>query len=527
MFNALFGKKNKKPSAAIRTKEQQTQLLLKEYARVFKVFREHPFITIQEVAGVPPEKYRVLFRIDGLVQTGKSIESKSDHVVEITLPHDYPDSPPLAVMPQPAYHPNISSASIDMGEVWAESRTLADGIVGIGKMIAFQRYNLDKPVNSEAAQWAMRNKSLLPLFAAKLDYNEPEPAPESDSADVNQATARIVDEGQTKVISESDETENITMSLPEIKKPQVKTSVLQAASQPQPKTVRIETPVFEKIAPEPKPIEPEPAVASSAQPIAKEASVKTATRTAAPIISGGKTASIKPPSASGSYCPSCGAQNAATANFCVRCGIKLTLKSSNRMAKLFSIIGIIAVPVIILETGFIIVVVHKKEPQVIAQPQSSVVSPSTSAPKALQQQQSAPAPEAVQQPEASPVNTEAKREAVPVEKAAPAPPPASKTAAVEVSPAEAADHSAAIKTQPHKKKVSAKEKKEFDEDAAVLTSKDASKQATADNLKLGKLYLGIGSADDAIQRFSEVLAVDPTNAEAREGLAKAKKLKVP
>jgi tetratricopeptide (TPR) repeat protein len=47
-----------------------------------------------------------------------------------------------------------------------------------------------------------------------------------------------------------------------------------------------------------------------------------------------------------------------------------------------------------------------------------------------------------------------------------------------------------------------------------------------DNLKLGKLYLGIGSYDDAIKRFNEVLSADPSNKEAKEGIEKAKKMKV-
>jgi Tfp pilus assembly protein PilF len=53
----------------------------------------------------------------------------------------------------------------------------------------------------------------------------------------------------------------------------------------------------------------------------------------------------------------------------------------------------------------------------------------------------------------------------------------------------------------------------------------ANQSAVNDNLKLARLYMGIGSYDDAISRFREVVKVDPYNQEAIQGLLQAKKMK--
>jgi cytochrome c-type biogenesis protein CcmH/NrfG len=45
------------------------------------------------------------------------------------------------------------------------------------------------------------------------------------------------------------------------------------------------------------------------------------------------------------------------------------------------------------------------------------------------------------------------------------------------------------------------------------------------SLKLAKLYMGIGSYDDAIAQYLDVLMLDPANQEARDGLVKARETK--
>jgi len=543
-LNGLFAKKGKKHSVAPRTKEERAQLLLKEYARVFKLFREHPAISIIEVKGVPPESYRISYRVDGLSQSGKSIESKTDHIVEIILSEGYPDEPPSVVMQQPAFHPNISASEIDIKDIWIEAPTLADCIVGIGRMIVYQRYNLDRPLNGEAAQWAMRNKNLLPLSQAELGYHELEPTStpsvENATEQSGRRTSRIVDEGKTRVISEGDETESITVDIPVSKPPQT-THPLTAAPACASGALPRQTAVEPKRPPQPAqhvtPSASEPKPVKSAQPVTQSVPeqrppmpIQPAAGLTGVNVDGRKTTSIRRTLTGESFCPMCGAQNVAPVNFCTHCGIKLTARPSRRMAKLVYIIGMIAIPIIILEMGVIILLLNKKSPE--AKTIAAIAARVLGAPPASQAQEpqqppqtsgdrNQPQPAVAAAPEVAQQSLPADK---PMEKTVSQPPA--------IAPAPVAEPAVAPDVKPNKKK--AKKQQVSDEDAATLFAQPAansgnnqpSKVSVADNLKLGRLYLGIGSADDAIQRFRDVLAVDPANMEAKEGLEKAKKMKL-
>jgi len=51
------------------------------------------------------------------------------------------------------------------GDFWAASERLADLIVRLGRMIAYQEYNTKSPLNGLAAKWAAQNIYLLPIDA--------------------------------------------------------------------------------------------------------------------------------------------------------------------------------------------------------------------------------------------------------------------------------------------------------------------------------------------------------------------------
>ena len=68
----------------------------------------------------------------------------------------------------PVFHPNIDPQKICIGDHWSAGQSLAQLIVRIGEMLAFQSYNLKSPLNAKAAEWAEKNLSLLPLEKADL-----------------------------------------------------------------------------------------------------------------------------------------------------------------------------------------------------------------------------------------------------------------------------------------------------------------------------------------------------------------------
>jgi ubiquitin-protein ligase len=140
-----------------------------DYEKVQAVFQAHPFIRLMQVEGTPPEKYTFAFQVQSLVPTtDDQFVAGAEHRAEVFLPMDYPRRPPFCRMITPVFHPNIDPQKICIGDHWSAGQSLAQLIVRIGEMLAFQSYNLKSPLNAKAAEWAEKNLSLLPLEKADL-----------------------------------------------------------------------------------------------------------------------------------------------------------------------------------------------------------------------------------------------------------------------------------------------------------------------------------------------------------------------
>jgi ubiquitin-protein ligase len=140
-----------------------------DYERLIARFSQWAPIEVSATAGEPPEQYRVVYNIGGLYSTpsGQIIERKQ-HVVEINLSLGYPRRAPQCKMITPIFHPNFDDVSVCIGDFWAASEGLDDLIVRIGRMIAYQEYNVRSPLNGLAAKWAAQHTHLLPVDSAEL-----------------------------------------------------------------------------------------------------------------------------------------------------------------------------------------------------------------------------------------------------------------------------------------------------------------------------------------------------------------------
>jgi ubiquitin-protein ligase len=140
-----------------------------DYERVAAAFNGHPHIQLVQIEGNPPEKYTFEFMLDGLVPgPGGSFAVGTVHRAEIFLPLDYPRRPPFCRMVTPVFHPNIDPQKICIGDHWSAGQSLAQMVVHIAEMIAYQSYNVKSPLNAEAAVWAEQNMDKLPLHKADL-----------------------------------------------------------------------------------------------------------------------------------------------------------------------------------------------------------------------------------------------------------------------------------------------------------------------------------------------------------------------
>jgi hypothetical protein len=106
----------------------------------------------------------VTYRLKGLFVTpdGRVVE-RDEHIAEINLSLGYPRRAPQCKMLTPIFHPNFDESSICIGDFWAASEGLDDLVIRIGRMIAYQEYNIKSPLNGLAARWAAQNANRLPV----------------------------------------------------------------------------------------------------------------------------------------------------------------------------------------------------------------------------------------------------------------------------------------------------------------------------------------------------------------------------
>lgn len=136
-----------------------------DYEKVKEYTRRHPRLELIQTEGSPPERYQIRYQMLGLRQKDDELFEVDSHLVEISLPRDYPRTPPQCRMLTPIFHPNIAPHAICIGDHWSAGEPLSSLIARIGEMITYQSYNTKSPLNGEAAKWTDKNLDQLPLEA--------------------------------------------------------------------------------------------------------------------------------------------------------------------------------------------------------------------------------------------------------------------------------------------------------------------------------------------------------------------------
>ncbi len=533
----MFGRKSK----PIKQKVTRADQLHADFTAVTALFQRHPFISIKETFGVPAEKYRILYKIEGLQRAGQTIEAKNEHIVEILLPPGYPDSPPICKSVSPVFHPNISADMIDIKEHWSKGSPLADLIVRIGEMIAFQKYSTSHPVNAEAGKWADRNSGILPLSGVdlRIHANAPEPAtinapvvetdagekkhekPFSEGVSVNEIVIQVQDQDETPGPEDGRKTEGIVISsdtaqlvveqVPDgVLPPEPKTAIISVSipepkaealkSFPEPAKTPVQTPESLQKESEPPPVK-EPSENKASEPVKADTAPSSPEQATAavqapePLLqesgpSSAKEPSVQKPAAPPTvlfqffYCPFCGNKNNKDANFCMNCGARITPIKKRNASKVASVIAMTVIPVAILTAGVTAVVMHlfnHAEKQTISFPS---VQP--------QPEQEKPAP----------------------------PQKATEMEQQEKNRVEEPITADAIAQKMTSMRETAVQKNRNVFAPGRLTEQQKNEKIS-DLLQNARLYMKIGSYDDAIKRYKEVLRLSPTNFDASMGLDSA------
>lgn len=127
-------------------------------------FVECRSIEVTPVAGDPPDKYEILYRIKGM-HTNESGEltSQDTHLVTINIPFGFPHFPPSCTPNSPIYHPDFDPAAICIGDFWDQDKTLSDLIQYIGQLISGELFSTENAFNEDAATWYNDNGNQLPF----------------------------------------------------------------------------------------------------------------------------------------------------------------------------------------------------------------------------------------------------------------------------------------------------------------------------------------------------------------------------
>jgi len=153
-----------------------------DFEKLSDFVRRHPRLRLVQAEGQPPERYQLEYRIKSLRQADEELVPVKSHMVEISLPRNYPRTPPQCRMLTPIFHPNIAPHAICIGDHWAAGEPLWAMVARIGEMIAYQSYNTQSPLNGEAARWVDKNLDRLPLDGVSMTIDEPDSAAVSPSA---------------------------------------------------------------------------------------------------------------------------------------------------------------------------------------------------------------------------------------------------------------------------------------------------------------------------------------------------------
>ena len=148
-----------------------------DYDKLCTIFTQKSRIRIKKTLGDPPEKYQLEYLVSGMEKKlDGTLTLRSNFLVEITLTGSYPRMAPQCKMLTPVFHPNIAPHAICIGDHWAAGEALAQLVIRIAEMLSYQSYNVQSPLNGEAAKWVEENKDKIPLdsfdFSSLLSIGE-------------------------------------------------------------------------------------------------------------------------------------------------------------------------------------------------------------------------------------------------------------------------------------------------------------------------------------------------------------------
>jgi ubiquitin-protein ligase len=148
--------------------------LQSDYDLLRQRFSGHEHVSIEPLGSrLPPESYRVEFRLPGLYLREGQPTVRHAHRAEIMLPRRFPAERPCVVPLAPIFHPNIREYFC-IADYWAAGTTLADVVAKLGDMIQWRVYNPASPLDPRAAKWAIEQEPTGLFPVGDVDLGVPD-----------------------------------------------------------------------------------------------------------------------------------------------------------------------------------------------------------------------------------------------------------------------------------------------------------------------------------------------------------------
>ena len=147
--------------------------LRKDHERLTSLVDNSNLIRVEEAKGNPPETYVIRFTCKGIasIESDGTVAFSENHVVRIELHKEYPVKAPYINWITPIFHPNFNNSRVCFNaQLWSPEQRLDDLVIMLGRMIQFQHFNVDSPLDKSAAIWAKGHKSILPVDNRPLHH---------------------------------------------------------------------------------------------------------------------------------------------------------------------------------------------------------------------------------------------------------------------------------------------------------------------------------------------------------------------
>lgn len=141
--------------------------LAKERELLLNLSERNTFIDVTEVNNFG-ETFLITYHVKGLAWlSGVSAPTITNfHQLELYFHERFPRFPPRFLWKTEIFHPNIlppqKNGTVCIGG-WAPSETAEMLVLRIAEMIQYKQYNLNDPLNIEAANWAREHEHLFPV----------------------------------------------------------------------------------------------------------------------------------------------------------------------------------------------------------------------------------------------------------------------------------------------------------------------------------------------------------------------------